>query len=148
VGVRVLVLTLWTRFLRECVNNCVRTQSIMNYETSHYVSLNAQNRRTQPENEQNLLLVRRWTTAYEMQCDETRHHVLLNTQNRTIPPKIEREKLVEYLRATMYEKGSVGVSKVQYVGTSVRVQRIETEKLRAHTRISERTQSVTNEEDC
>ena len=144
VGVRVLVLTLWTRHLRECVNNCVRTQPI----TPHCVSLDTQNRRTQPENEQNLFLVRWWTTAYEMQCDETRHHVLLNTQNRTIPPKIEREKLVEYLRATMYEKGSVGVSKVQYVGTSVRVQRIETEKLRAHTRISERTQSVTNEEDC
>jgi len=149
VGVRVLVLTLWTRYLRECVNNCVRTQLIMNYETPHYVSLDTQNRRTQPENEQNSFLVRRWTTAYEMQCDETRHHVLLNTQNRTIPPKIEREKLVKYLRATMYENRSVGVSKVQYVGTSVRVlQRIETEKMRAHTRISERTQTVTNEEDC
>ena len=49
-GVTVLLLPLGSRHLRECVNNCVRTQRIMNYETRHYVSLGTQNRRTQPKN--------------------------------------------------------------------------------------------------
>jgi len=108
--------------------------------------LDIQNRRTQSANVRNLVLVRRWMTAYEILCDETRHHVHLNTQNKTIPPKNEWEKLVEYLRATMYENGSVGVSELQYVGTCVRAQRIKIEKMRTHTRISERTHTVTNDE--
>jgi len=78
-----------------------------------------------------------------MRRDTTPH-----TLERTIPPKTEREKLVKYLRATMYENGSVCVSEVQYVSTSVRVQGNETEQMRAHTRISERTQTVTNDEAC
>jgi len=147
-AVIVLVLPLGSRHLRECVNNCVRTQPIMNYETRHYVSLDTQNRRTRSKIEQNLFLVRLWSTTYEILCDETRHHVLLNTQNRTIPPKNEREKIVQYLRATMYENGSLCVSEVQYVSTSVRVQRNETEQMRAHTRIIEPTQTVTNDEAC
>ena len=49
-GVRALALTLGTRNLRDGVNNCVRTQSIMNYETRHYVSFDTQNRRTQSAN--------------------------------------------------------------------------------------------------
>jgi len=91
--------------------------------------------------------VRRWTTAYEMLCDETRHHVHLNSQNRTIPLKNEREKLIEYLQATLYDSGSVGVSELNHVGTCVRAQRIEIEKMGMHTRISERTHTVTNDED-
>jgi len=90
-GVRTLVPTLGTRNLREWVHNCVRTQSIMNYETRHYVSLDTQNRRTQSVSVRILVLVRWWTTAYEILCDETRHYVHLNTQNRTIPPKNERK---------------------------------------------------------
>jgi len=120
----------------------------MNYETRHYVSLDTQNRRTQSANVRILVLVRLWMTAYEILCDETRHYVHLNTQNRTIPPKYEREKLAQYLRATLYENGSVGVSELKYVGTCVRAQKIENEKLRSHTRISERTHTATNDEDC
>ena len=82
-----------------------------------------------------------------MLCDETRHHVHLNTQNRTIPLKNEREKSIEYLLATLYESGSVGVSELKYVGTCVRAQRIEIEKMGTHTRISERTHTATNDED-
>jgi len=85
----------------------------MNYETRQYVSLDTQNRRTQSANVPILVLVCRWTTAYEILCDETRHYVHLNTQNITLPP-----------------------------------QRIEIEKLRTHTRISERTHTATNDEDC
>jgi len=90
-GVRTLVPTLGTRNLRKWVNNCVQTQSIMNYETRHYMSLDTQNRRTQSANVRILVLVRRWMTAYEILCDKTWHYVHLNTQNRTKPPKNERE---------------------------------------------------------
>jgi len=56
-------------------------------------------------------------------------------------------KLVEYLRVTLYENGSVGVSELKYVGTCVREQRIEIEKMRTHTKISERTYTATNDEE-
>jgi len=42
----------------------------------------------------------------------------------------------------------VGVSELKYVGTCVRTQRIEIEKMRTHTRISERTHTSTNDKDC
>ena len=63
VDVRVLVPPLRSRYLRECVSNCVRTQAIMNYETRHYVSFDTQNRRSQSETERNFFEVRLWTTA-------------------------------------------------------------------------------------